>query len=36
VANDGCGHAAEVQGLHSLTAAIEDEAARWTLFSMLG
>ena len=29
-------HTREVQGLNSLTAAFEDEAGRWTLFSMLG
>ncbi len=35
-ANDRFGHTTEIPSLHSLTAAIEDEAARWTLFSMLG
>ncbi len=33
--NDRFGHRREVQGLHSLTAAFEDEADRRTLFFVL-
>ncbi len=32
----GFGHTREVQGLRSLAAALENEADRWTLFSILG
>ncbi len=34
--NDRFGHAAEVQGLHTLMVAFEDEADRWTLLFILG
>ena len=34
--NGGIGHKREIQGLHSLTAAFEDEADPRTLFFMLG